>query len=180
MSAADVVVTIRPARLDDLDALLALEHATFSSDRAERRAIRHAILSPSMSVLAALHEEPDGTCVLVGAATLERRRNSRTARLSSIAVSSARAGLGLGGRLMDAVEAEARRHGCTRLRLEVRADNGAGLRLYERRGYTRFAVREAYYEDGMEAWCYARALTAPNGTAQADAPRSLRRRAQRS
>lgn len=178
MSAGDVALTIRPAGLGDLDALLALEHATFSSDRAERRAIRHAILSPSMSVLAALHAEPEGTCVLVGAATLERRRNSRTARLSSIAVSSVRAGLGLGGRLMDAVEAEARRHGCTRLRLEVRADNGAGLRLYERRGYTRFAVRAGYYEDGMEAWCYERALAEAGLEAASDAPRPRRSGAQ--
>ncbi|WP_375463956.1 GNAT family N-acetyltransferase [uncultured Methylobacterium sp.] len=151
-------VTVRAARLDDLDALVALEHATFATDRAERRAIRHAIRSATMSVLVMLLDEGEGACVLVGAATLERRRNSRGARLSSIAVSSARAGLGLGGRLMEAVEAEARRHGCTRLTLEVRADNGAGLRLYERRGYTRFSVREGYYEDGMEAWCYERAL----------------------
>ena len=164
---ADGELKIRLARLDDLDALVALENATFSTDRAERRAIRHAIRSPSMSVLVALLEEEDGTNVLIGAATLERRRNSRNARLSSIAVSSSRTGLGLGGRLMQAVEDEARRHGCTRLRLEVRADNGAGLRLYERRGYTRFDVREDYYEDGMEAWRYERPLVddAP-GTAQ--------------
>lgn len=153
-------VTVRAARLDDLDALVALEHATFATDRAERRAIRHAIRSRTMSVLVMLLDPGEGACVLVGAATLERRRNSRSARLSSIAVSAARAGLGLGGRLMEAVEAEARRHGCTRLTLEVRADNGAGLRLYERRGYTRFAVRDGYYEDGMEAWRYERALHA--------------------
>ena len=58
---------------------------------------------------------------------------------------------------LDAPEA-ARAQGCDRLRLEVRADNGAGIRLYQRRGYTRFAVRPDYYEDGMEAWRYERAL----------------------
>ena len=31
-------------------------------------------------------------------------------------------------------------------------------RLYERRGYSRFAVQPDYYEDGMEAWRYERAL----------------------
>ncbi|WP_375456920.1 GNAT family N-acetyltransferase [uncultured Methylobacterium sp.] len=167
-------LTVRPARLDDLDALVALEHATFATDRAERRAIRHAILSKTMSVLVALLRDDDGACVLVGAATLERRRNSRSARLSSIAVSSARAGLGLGGRLMQAVEDEARRHGCTRLRLEVRSDNGAGLRLYERRGYRRFAVRESYYEDGMEAWRYERLLTDAESDPALGRPRQRR------
>lgn len=149
---------IRPAAPEDLDALVALEHAAFTGDRAERRAIRHAIRSASMSVLAALVDDgPDGPA-LVGAATLERRRGSRGARLSSIAVSPARSGLGLGSRLLDAAEAEARAHGCHRLRLEVRADNTVGIRLYERRGYTRFAVVEAYYEDGMSAWRYEKTL----------------------
>ena len=152
--------TIRPAGLADLDALLALENAAFSGDRATRRAIRHAILSPSMSLLVAVARTIDreGADVLLGAATLERRSTSRTARLSSIAVSPTRAGSGLGGLLLDAAEAEASRHGCTRLRLEVRTDNGAGIRLYERRGYLRTATREAYYEDGMAAWCYAKTL----------------------
>ena len=152
------VITIREARRGDLDALVALEHAAFASDRAERRAIRHAIASVSMTLLVALLDESSAEPLLVGAATIERRRGSLNARLSSIAVSPSRAGLGLGGRLLDAVEADARRHGCTRLRLEVRADNGAGIRLYERRGYTRFAVRPDYYEDGMEAWRYEKEL----------------------
>ncbi|GJD86524.1 MULTISPECIES: GNAT family N-acetyltransferase [Methylobacterium] len=150
-------IVLRPARRADLDALVALEHAAFATDRAERRAIRHAIDSATMSVIAALAVE-DGEEILVGAAVLERRRSSRIARLSSIAVAPSRGGLGIGGRLLDAAEAEARAHGCDRLRLEVRADNGAGIRLYERRDYARFAVRPDYYEDGMEAWRYEKAL----------------------
>jgi ribosomal-protein-alanine N-acetyltransferase len=152
------VVEIRPATLADLDALVALEHAAFASDRAERRAIRHAIRSASMSLLVALTHDAAGQATLVGSATLERRRGSRSARLSSIAVSPARAGLGLGSLVLDAAEADARSHGCARLRLEVRADNRAGIRLYERRGYTRFAVIPDYYEDGMEAWRYEKTL----------------------
>ncbi len=152
--------TIRTATLADLDALVALEHAAFATDRAERRAIRHAILSPTMDVLAALIEALDDepSPLLVGAAVLERRRGSRIARLASIAVAPNRGGLGLGGKLLDGAEAQARTHGCDRLRLEVRADNGAGIRLYQRRGYSRFAVRADYYEDGMEAWRYERRL----------------------
>jgi ribosomal protein S18 acetylase RimI-like enzyme len=146
---------IRAATLADLDALVALEHAAFATDRAERRAIRHAIRSATMDVLAALIDAPDGER---GPAVLERRRNSRIARLVSIAVAPNRGGLGIGGKLLDAAEDRARSHGCDRLRLEVRADNGAGIRLYERRGYTRFAVRPQYYEDGMEAWRYERGL----------------------
>ncbi|GJE01435.1 GNAT family N-acetyltransferase [Methylobacterium isbiliense] len=146
-------VDVRPAQASDLDALVALEEAAFASDRAERRAIRHAIASPTISLLVAL----DGP-VLIGAATLERRRNSRRARLSSIAVAPSRAGTGLGRLLLDAAEAEARRHGCETLRLEVREDNGAGIRLYERAGYARFETVPDYYEDGTTAWRYEKRL----------------------
>ena len=157
-AAATLAPRLRTAELSDLDALVALEHAAFATDRAERRALRHAIRSDTMDVLVALIED-DGP-VLVGAAVLERRRRSRTARLVSIAVDPNRGGLGLGGLILDAAESTARAAGCERLRLEVRADNGAGIRLYDRRGYTRFAVRPDYYEDGMEAWRYERALGA--------------------
>ena len=161
-SAARLPVEIRPARLADLDALVALEHAAFTTDRAERRAIRHAIRSASMTLLVAVVREPGegGEAeILVGAATIERRRTSRVARLSSLAVAPARIGLGLGRRLLQAAELDARAHGCQRLRLEVRADNGSGIRLYERGGYARTGTKTDYYEDGMEAWCYEIALT---------------------
>ncbi|UMY19063.1 GNAT family N-acetyltransferase [Methylobacterium organophilum] len=150
--------TIRPARIADLDALVALEHAAFAGDRAERRALRHAIRSPSMSLLVAVAQERDGD-LLIGAATLERRKTSRIARLSSIAVSPARAGQGLGAQLLAAAEADSRRHGRTRLRLEVRVDNGPAIRLYERSGYVRYGAKPDYYEDGTEAWCYEKALS---------------------
>ncbi|WP_144760638.1 GNAT family N-acetyltransferase [Methylobacterium dankookense] len=166
MSAAAVLpppearLALRAASRADIDALVALEHAAFVTDRAERRAIRHAVDSATMDVIVALVE--DGRAeVLVGAAVLERRRASRIARLSSIAVAPGRNGLGIGGRLLAAAEDEALSRGCDRLRLEVRADNGAGIRLYERRGYSRFAVRPDYYEDGMEAWRYEKALAPP-------------------
>lgn len=155
---APAPATIRPARLDDLDALVALEHAAFASDRAERRAIRYAIRSPTMTLLAAVLYAEAGEDLLVGAATLERRRRSGGARLSSIAVAPARAGLGLGRLLLDAAEDDSRLRGCAWLRLEVRADNGPGIRLYERRGYTRVGTKPDYYEDGMTAWCYRKAL----------------------
>ncbi|MGB3840666.1 MAG: GNAT family N-acetyltransferase, partial [Rhodanobacter sp.] len=48
--------------------------------------------------------------------------------------------------------------GCDRLRLEVRPDNAAAIRLYERAGFRRFGAYRRYYEDGTDAWRYEQAL----------------------
>ena len=42
-----VTLPVRPARLDDLDGLLAIE-GVFPTDRLERRAFRHAVASPTI------------------------------------------------------------------------------------------------------------------------------------
>ena len=150
-------VTVRHARLDDLDALVGLEHAIFAEEAATRRSLRHAMRSPTMSLLAAFASGELGAALL-GAAIIECRSNARAARLSSIAVAPVHAGRGIGSLLLAAAEERALVVGRERLRLEVRADNRPAIRLYEHHGYARFAVRPNYYEDGMTAWCYERTL----------------------
>lgn len=158
---ANEAARVRAAHLSDLDALVALMRACFVTEHATRRALRYAIGSPTMSLLVAVFDDAgqaEGAETLVGAATLERRRNAEVARLSLIAVSPARVGRGLGRLLLQAVETEALDRGCRRLRLETRAENGAAIRLYERSGFARYAVKPGYYEDGAVAWCYEKPL----------------------
>ena len=145
--------SIRPATRADLAGLLALEAGAFAHDRAERRAIRHAIDSPTITLLVV---EEAGA--VAGAATVEHRSRSRVARLTSVAVAPDRLGRGLGGRLLAEAEARAGARGAARLRLEVRADNASAIRLYERAGYHRFKVVPRYYEDGGEAWRFEKML----------------------
>lgn len=147
---------IRRARLADLDALVALEQASFSTDHLSRRQYRRHLRSASALVLVAI----DGA-LLLGKAVVFFRRDSATARLYSIAVAGAARGRGLGATLLDAAERAARRHGSSRLRLEVRPDNGAATRLYESRGYRRFGTYPAFYEDGADAWRYEKQLRRP-------------------
>jgi ribosomal-protein-alanine N-acetyltransferase len=144
--------TIREARLGDLDALLAIE-GVFPTDRLDRRNFRHAVRSPTIDLLVA-----DGEAGPIGYALLQRRRNSATGHLSSIAVRPGLAGKGLGKALLEAAEARAKAKGCTRLRLEVRADNEPAQKLYDRAGYRRFEAVEDYYEDGEAAWPYEKEL----------------------
>lgn len=145
--------SIREARPDDLDALVAIEERSFDSDRLSRRAIRRAIASATQRVLVV---EVQGAPV--GSAVLGFRRRTRVARLTSIAVLATMAGRGYGVALIRACEAQARARGCDRLILEVRADNAAAIRLYEKAGYRGFGRYEDYYEDGASALRFEKPL----------------------
>lgn len=156
MTPPDDEAAVRPARAGDLDALVALEERAFPTDRLDRRNFRHALRSPTITLLVAARGDD-----VLGYATLMRRRGSRLAHLASIAV--AEGGRGLGARLLRAAEAEALRAGCDRVRLEVRPDNESARRLYERAGYARFATEAEYYEDGSAADRYERRLAPEAG-----------------
>lgn len=145
---------IRPALATDLDGLLALEASSFDSDRISRAQWRRHIASRSARVL--VHGTPDA---IDAAAVVFYRRNSRHARLYSLAVAAQARGEGLGGALVAAAEADALARGCTSMGLEVRPDNAAALALYERCGYASRTRVPRFYEDGADAWRYVKRLT---------------------
>jgi ribosomal protein S18 acetylase RimI-like enzyme len=59
-------------------------------------------------------------------------------------------GQGIGRRLLESCIAKAWSKGITRIELEVRADNGSAIKLYERSGFAREAVkRRAMRFDGV-------------------------------
>lgn len=153
--AAAETVHVRRATASDLDGLVALEQATFALDRMSARQWRRHLESLTAEVFVATRARR-----AVGAAVVFRRRGSDIARLYSIAVAAGERGGGIGRKLLDAVERSARRHGCRRLRLEVRCDNLAAQHLYERAGYHAFGTYAAYYEDGADAQRYEKRLAA--------------------
>ena len=144
---------VRPARPEDVDALLRLEEAAFPGDRLDRRGFRHAVRSPTIIALVA--DGPDGP---QGYVLVETRRNARVARLSSVAVAPDGGGQGTGRRLIEAAERAVRDGGRTAIRLEVRADNARAIALYERRGYRRTGRDDDYYEDGEAALRFEKPL----------------------
>lgn len=144
---------LRTAEPRDLDALVRIENEAFAGDQLDRRAFRHALRSPTIDMLVA-----DEAGAMLGYAQVQRRTGSSLARLTSVAVAKAGAGRGIGSQLVEAAEASARRHGCNRMRLEVRADNQRARALYERTGYALFTTVPDYYEDGEAALRFEKAL----------------------
>src|SRR5699024_9242392 len=80
------------------------------------------------------------------------RRNTRLARVYSLAVSPQARGQGLARALLNAAENAAQ--GAVFMRLEVRADNISAQQLYQSLGYRQFGLFHNYYEDQQLALRY--------------------------
>ena len=143
---------IRRATTADIPAMAALE-AVFPTDRMSRRNFQDLLRRGQGSVLV----YADGAAVL-GDAVILYRRNSQTARIYSLVVDLAQRGRGIAQALLAAVEDDARARKCRTLRLEVRPDNAAALRLYSHLGYTVGQRLEQFYEDGSPALRLCKAL----------------------
>ncbi|MDP9497982.1 MAG: ribosomal protein S18-alanine N-acetyltransferase [Actinomycetota bacterium] len=76
--------------------------------------------------------------------------------VQTLAVAPEAQGRGLGDRLLTALLDEAARRRAPAVSLEVRADNRAAQRLYERHGFVRTGVRRGYYRRGVDAWVLTR------------------------
>jgi len=72
--------------------------------------------------------------------------------IHDLAVSPAVRGRGVGGALLQAVEDEARRCGCCRLTLEVKADNHRARKLYRSFGFERRSTSDefAFWKKSLE------------------------------
>jgi [ribosomal protein S18]-alanine N-acetyltransferase len=149
-----MTVSIRRATRADVEALVALER-DFPSDRLSARHFRHLLTRANADVHVAVRRTR-----MVGNVVLLYRRGNAAARLYSLVVASGERGRGIARTLLRAAEKAARRHGCDTMRLEVRPDNKAALRLYEKSGYRTVRRISGFYEDGTDALRLERALRA--------------------
>jgi ribosomal protein S18 acetylase RimI-like enzyme len=147
-------VKLRRGRRTDLDALVALEQAIFTTDRLSRRSFRHFLAAPHGALIVA---ELGGKAA--GYALVLYPPRSELARLYSIAVAPHRVGRGVGALLLAAAERAARRRGRRTMRLEVHEHNSRAIALYEKAAYRRFGCHADYYADHADALRFAKALT---------------------
>lgn len=139
-------IRIRQVSLEDLDALHALENASFETDRLSRRRLRHWIQASNREFLVA---EKAGQ--LLGYGLVLFHGATRLARLYSIAIADHARGQGIGQKLLQALETASANRERFFMRLEVAQDNMAAIRMYENAGYVAFGTLEDYYEDHRNA-----------------------------
>jgi ribosomal protein S18 acetylase RimI-like enzyme len=143
----------RPATLDDLDALVRIEYATFETDRITRRNFRYLLTKANAATL--VYEE-NGR--VLGYTMILFHTGTSLARLYSYAVDPPQQGRGIGRTLVQASEQLALERECVTLRLEVRRDNTASIKVFEKLGYRYLEIVPDYYEDHAAALRFEKML----------------------
>jgi ribosomal protein S18 acetylase RimI-like enzyme len=133
-----------------------IEAQAFETDRLNAQSLRNLIKNDTASVIVA-ESTPGG---LAGYCVVLFRKGTAVARLYSMATDTRVRGTGVARALMGAMEADAKERGSLFLRLEVRPDNAAAIRLYESFGYKPFGRHFQYYEDDTDALRYEKSLLA--------------------
>ncbi|WZH37438.1 MAG: ribosomal protein S18-alanine N-acetyltransferase [Microbacterium enclense] len=138
---------IRPATLDDLDAIMALEHASFPTDAWSPAMMREELLSPhGWYVVAEEAGRP------IGYAGLRAVRGARDADVQTITITETARGRGRGRALLAALLDEAARREVHDVFLDVRADNPVAQALYASEGFVEVGRRARYYQpDDVDA-----------------------------
>ncbi|SDH60385.1 ribosomal protein S18-alanine N-acetyltransferase [Microbacterium pygmaeum] len=140
-------MTTRPATLDDLEAIMALERISFPTDAWSETMMREELASPHGWYLVV---EEAGN--LIGYAGLRAVKGATDADIQTIAIAASARGRGRGRALVTDLLAEAARRGTRDVFLEVRADNPVAQALYASEGFTEVGRRAHYYQpDDVDA-----------------------------
>jgi [ribosomal protein S18]-alanine N-acetyltransferase len=151
------VTSIRRAGPADLDALAWLERAVFGRSAWSPRSLEEELQLAGHGRL--LLVAVDGSEV-IGYAAMSY--NDGSADLLRVAVRPDRRRLGLARRLCEEILASVD-PACTRVLLEVAADNLAATALYSRLGFSEIDRRRRYYDGSLDAVVMERVLRAVDG-----------------
>ena len=140
-------MSTRRATLDDLEAIMTLERASFPSDAWSDAMMREELTSPHGWYVVV--EEAGG---LMGYAGLRAARGAADADIQTITIAAGGRGRGRGRALLRELLEEAARRGVRDVFLEVRADNPIAQGLYVSEGFAEVGRRPRYYQpDGVDA-----------------------------
>lgn len=140
-------MSVRPAVAGDLDAIMALERASFPTDAWSDAMMRAELASPHGWYVV---DEVAGR--IAGYAGLRAVRGAKDADIQTIAIAEASRGRGRGRALLRELLDEADRRGVQEVFLEVRADNPVAQSLYASEGFLEVGRRPRYYQpDDVDA-----------------------------
>ena len=143
-------IRLRPYRVDDLDAMHALDVVCFEKPfRFSRSAMRRFAEAKQARVIIA----EDGEA-LVGFVIMdvEATKEGRLGYIVTLDVSPGHRRRGLAGQLMQEAERAASREGCAAVVLHVFVGNEPAVSFYVGRGFDRLHRENDFYGPGIDAW----------------------------
>jgi len=137
-----MAVTIEDASIRHLNRLYEIETECFEKEAFTKQQIAQLLRDyNSVSLVAKVEDKIVG--FIIGRICIER--NSLTGHILTIDASPTHRRRGIAQNLLQEIEKIFKAKGVTASRLEVREDNIAALRLYEKLGYKRVARLKNYY-----------------------------------
>jgi len=140
-------VAVRPAREDDIEALLIVEQQCFDVYYYGRYKLSrydfHSYLEDTACIFLVAAADSQVAGYVLGPAGSWRARH--LAHIDSIAVLPHRQNQGIGARLLESFIEQARRRGCTKVTLEVATANAVGLAFFATHGFRELRPLPHYY-----------------------------------
>lgn len=137
-------MVLRPLVLDDLEAIMKVEHACFPTSHWSIRDVVHEMTSNPFAHYYCVDLEEGIVGVLGMWFTYEE------ATVTTIGILPAYRGQAYAKKLLAYGLSEAHEHGCLTCDLEVRISNEAAIHLYQSFGFEIKAIRKNYYADNHE------------------------------
>jgi GNAT superfamily N-acetyltransferase len=134
--------SIRPATVDDIDALLPMVEQYWRFENIEgydplkvRTLLTRVLEDASLgrAWIARVYGEPAGYLLAVYVFSLEHQ--GQTAEIDEFFVVAQHRGLGLGAKMLAAAEAQFRIEGCTNVSLQLGRSNEAARKFYQQHGF---------------------------------------------
>ena len=144
-------LSVRPAKLSDLPAILAIETACFGPDAYDRKLFAELHRKCGGLFLVAMA----GTKVIAYAVTCA---NPKSAELVSIAVSPRHRTRGAASALMDSTLRRLRRRNVPKFKLMVKVSNTPAIAFYRKYAFRKLRRVAGYYEDGSDGFLFVRFL----------------------
>lgn len=137
-------VTLRPATPADLDALVHLLGVLFTLEadfrpepERQRRGLALLLAEPARAAVVVAERAGEVVGMATAQLVVSTAQGAPSAWVEDVVVAEAARGRGIGGRLLDALEAWARARGATRLQLLADLENAPALGFYAGRGWSR-------------------------------------------
>jgi len=142
----------REANLSDVEAIFLIERMSFFNDQFSRRRLSYLMTSSKGKVLVYERHKQ-----ILAYAIVLLHSTHRQAKLYSIAVKPNERGYNIGLALLKKCEFVALKLK-KGMSLEVRVSNLRAIRFYKKAGYVQIGLKKRYYDDGEDAYIFAKDL----------------------